>query len=104
MASTSLTGGCGCGAVRFELTEPPLRAVYCPAPPPPPAPPPAPRGQRRAGPGASASALVAPGSVRVTQGEDRVRGWTPEGGRTKGFCADCGSALFVQRPARGATA
>src|SRR3954449_584307 len=94
MASTSLTGGCGCGAVRFELTEPPLRAVYCHCT----------RCQRRTGTGASASALVAPGSVRVTQGEDRVRGWTPEGGRTKGFCADCGSALFVQDPARGAMA
>ena len=91
MASTPLTGGCGCGAVRFELTEPPVRAVYCHCT----------RCQRRTGSAASASAVVAPGSVRVTQGEDRVRGWTPEGGRTKAFCVDCGSAVFIQDPADG---
>src|SRR3954463_14058069 len=92
MASTPLTGGCGCGAVRFELTEPPVRAVYCHCT----------RCQRRTGTAASASAVVAPGSVRVTQGEDRVRGWTPEGGRTKAFCGDCGSGGFILDPAGGA--
>jgi hypothetical protein len=94
MASTPLTGGCGCGAVRFELTEPPLGAVYCHCT----------RCQRRTGGAASASARVAPGSVRIVQGEDRLRGWTPEGGRTKTFCGDCGSAVFIQDPASGAIA
>jgi hypothetical protein len=94
MASTPLTGGCGCGAVRFALTEPPVRALYCHCT----------RCQRRSGTAASASAVVAPGSVRVTQGEDHVRGWTPEGGRTKAFCGDCGSAVFIVDPADGAIA
>src|SRR3954453_20984966 len=94
MPSTPLTGGCGCGAVRFELTEPPVRALYFHCT----------RLQRRSGPAASASAVVAPRSVRVTQGEDRVRGWTPEGGRTKAFCGDCGSAVFILDPAAGGRA
>jgi hypothetical protein len=94
MASTPLTGGCGCGAVRFELSEPPLGAIYCHCT----------RCQRRTGSAASASARVAPGSVTILQGEDRVRGWTPEGGRTKAFCGDCGSAVFIQDPADGAIA
>ncbi|MEA2384240.1 MAG: hypothetical protein QOH72_4211 [Solirubrobacteraceae bacterium] len=94
MASTPLTGGCGCGAVRFEVSEPPVRALYCHCT----------RCQRRTGSGASANAVVAPGSVRITQGEDRVRGWTPEGGRTKAFCGDCGSAVFIVDPADGAIA
>ena len=79
-----LTGGCGCGAVRFEVTAPPVSAVYCHCT----------RCQRRTGTAASASARLAPGSVRIVQGEDRLRAWKPEGGAEKWFCGDCGSALF----------
>ena len=32
------------------------------------------------------------------QGEDQLRGWTPEGGREKVFCVQCGSALFSRDP------
>ena len=92
MSEAVLTGGCNCGGVRFEITEPLGRANYCHCT----------RCQRRTGTAASASAVVAPGSVRVLQGEDRLRGWTPEGGRTKTFCGDCGSAVFIQRPDDGA--
>ena len=79
-----LTGGCGCGAVRFEVTAPPVSAVYCHCT----------RCQRRTGTAASASARLAPGSFRIVQGEDRLRAWKPEGGAEKWFCGDCGSALF----------
>jgi hypothetical protein len=94
MSATPITGGCGCGAVRFELTEPPVSAAYCHCT----------RCQRRTGTAASASARVAPDSVRIVQGEDKLRGWTPEGGRTKTFCGECGSAVFIQDPADGAIA
>jgi hypothetical protein len=80
--------------VRFELTEPPISAIYCHCT----------RCQRRTGSAASASARVTPGTVRVVSGEDRLRGWTPEGGRTKTYCGDCGSAVFIQNPADGAIA
>jgi hypothetical protein len=79
-----LTGGCGCGAVRFELTEQPRAASYCHCT----------RCQRRTGTGASVNAAVVPGSFHITQGENRLRAWKPEGGAEKWFCGDCGSALF----------
>jgi hypothetical protein len=92
--STSLTGGCACGAVRFELTEPPVRALYCHCT----------RCQRRTGTAAAATARVNEGAVRITQGEDRLRRWKPEGGLAKAFCGDCGSALFAEHPESGAVA
>jgi hypothetical protein len=85
MATTfRLTGGCGCGAVRFEITAPLVSAQYCHCT----------RCQRRSGTGASANAQVEPGSFQVVQGEERLRAWKPEGGAEKWFCGDCGSALF----------
>ena len=80
-----LIGGCGCGAVRFELSAAPVAATYCHCT----------RCQRRSGTAASPNARVAPGSVRVVTGEDELRSWVPEGGLPKAFCASCGSALFA---------
>jgi hypothetical protein len=79
-----LTGGCGCGAVRFEVTEPFVSAGYCHCT----------RCQRRSGTAASANARAEPGSVRVVSGEEELRVWAPEGGSEKVFCGRCGSALF----------
>jgi hypothetical protein len=83
-----LTGGCGCGAVRFEVTAPLVSALYCHCT----------RCQRRTGTAASVSARVEPGSFQVTQGEERMRAWKPDGGAEKWFCGDCGSALFSRDP------
>ena len=79
-----LTGRCLCGAVRFEVTEPPLFASYCHCT----------RCQRRTGTAASAQARIKPGSLRVTEGEDLVRAWEPPDGSPKVFCSACGSALW----------
>ena len=86
--SFALTGGCNCGAVRFEITSPLVWASYCHCT----------RCQRRTGTGASANARLEPGSFRVLDGEDRLRAWKPEGGAEKWFCGDCGSALFSRNP------
>jgi hypothetical protein len=83
--STPLTGGCLCGAVRFELAEPPVVAYYCHCT----------RCQRRTGTAAAVSARVAPGSARIVSGEDRIRSFVPPEGLPKAFCADCGSALWA---------
>jgi hypothetical protein len=83
-----LTGGCGCGAVRFEIDAPLLSASYCHCT----------RCQRRTGTAASANGRLAPGSFRFVAGEEHVRAWAPEGGFEKAFCALCGSALFSRAP------
>ena len=83
-----LTGGCGCGAVRFEISEPLVSASYCHCT----------RCQRRTGTPASTNARLAPGSLSITAGEDELRAWAPEDGMEKVFCGLCGSALFARRP------
>ena len=83
-----LTGGCNCGAVRFEVTEPLVSARYCHCT----------SCQRRTGTAAAASAAVVPGSFHVIQGEDRLKAWKPEDGAEKWFCGDCGSAMFTRDP------
>jgi hypothetical protein len=84
-----LTGGCLCGAVRFEVDRPPVSASYCHCT----------RCQRRTGTAASAQALIEPGSLRIVKGEDVVRAFRPPDGWAKLFCPECGSALFSQSPA-----
>jgi hypothetical protein len=91
VTSDCLTGGCGCGAVRFEVSGQLGPARYCHCT----------RCQRRTGTAASVSAIAVPDSVVVTQGEEHLRGWTPEGGREKVFCVICGSALFIRHPETG---
>jgi len=88
MHESSITGGCNCGAVRYEVTEPLVGAGYCHCT----------RCQRRSGAAASASAIPAPGSFRIVAGEDRLRAWTPQTGFAKWFCGDCGSSLFARSP------
>ncbi len=83
-----LTGGCNCGAVRYEVSEPLARASYCHCT----------RCQRRTGTAAAATARAEPGSVRILAGAESLRGWAPEGGREKVFCVRCGSALFSCEP------
>jgi hypothetical protein len=84
-----LPGGCLCGGVRFEVTEPPLRASYCHCT----------RCQRRTGTAASVQATLArPGALEVLQGEELIRSWQPEDGFAKVFCSRCGSALWSRSP------
>ncbi|HET9154205.1 MAG TPA: GFA family protein [Solirubrobacterales bacterium] len=89
MADPSLTGGCLCGGVRFELTEPPSAAGYCHCT----------RCQRRTGSAASAQAPIDSRTLRLLEGEDLVKSWRhPDGGFEKCFCRECGSHLFSRNP------
>jgi hypothetical protein len=83
-----LTGGCGCGAIRFEVSAPLVAAVYCHCK----------RCQRRTGSAFAASGRVEPGSFRIVSGEQLVSTWAPEEGFEKAFCSACGSALYAQNP------
>jgi hypothetical protein len=79
------TGGCLCGEVRYEITEPLVAMTYCHCT----------RCQRRTGTAASAQARIAPGSLRFVQGEELVKGWQPpDRGFEKCFCSNCGGHLL----------
>jgi len=85
--SEPLTGGCLCGAVRFELGAPPKGAGYCHCT----------RCQRRTGTAASAQAHVDGDAFDLLAGE--VTWWRhPDGGFEKGFCAACGGHLLSRNP------
>jgi hypothetical protein len=81
---TALTGSCGCGAVRFEISEPLTAAGYCHCT----------RCQRRTGGAASATAVIPKDSLTIVSGEDKLGTWKPEDGFGKMFCRECGSAVF----------
>jgi hypothetical protein len=84
-SSYAVQGGCLCGAVRFELTVPPISAGYCHCT----------RCQRRTGTGFSISAFIDQSGLRWLQGEDHIKGWfPPSDGAEKCFCGDCGAHLY----------
>jgi hypothetical protein len=91
MPDLPLTGGCNCGAVRFEVTAPLVKASYCHCK----------RCQRRSGTAFAVGAITRPGSVTVTQGRDHLRTYAPETSFHKQFCARCGSQLFTIDPETG---
>ncbi len=89
MTEPSVTGRCLCGAVRFDLSEPPQSAGYCHCT----------RCQRRTGTAASPSAAVDGRGLRYLQGEQLVKAWRhPDGGFEKLFCRECGAHLFSRNP------
>lgn len=81
-----MTGGCMCGGVRFEVSEPLVGALFCHCK----------RCQRRTGTGVSVTALTATGSHRIVAGTELVATWDPgDGGYIKAFCSRCGSQLHT---------
>lgn len=88
MTDYPLTGGCNCGAVRFEVTEPLVYAYYCHCT----------RCQRRSGCGAAPGAIPAPGSFKITQGEGELTAWNAGDGFDKSFCSKCGSHIAASDP------
>lgn len=84
-----MTGGCLCGRVRFELTEPPAAAGYCHCT----------RCQRRTGTASSAQARIDGRTFRLLQGAEHVGAWRhDDGGFEKCFCRECGAHLFSRDP------
>ena len=80
-----LRGGCGCGAVRFEVRAPFTGAGYCHCH----------RCQRRTGTAASAAARVGRADFEILSGAELVRSWEPADGMPKAYCGECGSHLFA---------
>lgn len=86
--STSIpfTGGCACGAIRYETTAEPVLTLHCHC-----------RDCQRSSGGPFASFAVIPKEAfRLLQGEPRFHATPSEaGGQTRrAFCPDCGSPLF----------
>ncbi len=89
MAQIPIPGSCGCGAVRFELSEPPWIAGYCHCT----------RCQHRTGAAASANGGIEARTLRFLSGEELLAVWRPTGGgNDKLFCRICSSQLFARSP------
>jgi hypothetical protein len=86
--ATSRTGGCLCGAIRYESVGEPLFALQCHC-----------RDcQRHSGTAFVAAIRVPAAGFRITQGTPRRYVGKADSGNetTRVFCADCGSPLYVQ--------
>ena len=82
----SVSGGCACGAVRYECTASPLFALNCHC-----------RDcQRETGSAFAAILGVPSASFRVTRGSPKYFDLVADSGYTtrRAFCAECGSPLF----------
>lgn len=85
----STTGGCLCGGVRFELTQPATAAGYCHCT----------RCQRRTGGASSVQARIDGRTLKILQGQELIKSWRhPDGGFEKLFCGECGGHLFSRNP------
>jgi hypothetical protein len=77
-----LTGGCHCGAVRYEAAETPKRHSICHCT----------DCRRSAGAPMVAWAVYEESDVRVTKGKPKVRASSEHGRRH--FCPECGGGVF----------
>lgn len=87
-----LTGGCPCGAIRYEVTAMPLGLYACHCT----------DCQRKSGAAFALNMPVATQSFRIVQGTPK--GWHNAGASGEQtiswFCADCGGRLYGERPTR----
>ena len=77
-----ITGGCLCGAVRYEAIRPPHHAEYCHCR----------MCQKWTGSPVEASAAIWADSFRITRGEPKF--YKSSDIIERGFCGDCGSSLL----------
>jgi hypothetical protein len=78
----SVTGGCHCGAIRYEVTGDPFTHAICHCT----------DCRRHAGAPMVSWTMYPVGSLRVTRGTPKVYVSSEQGRRH--FCADCGTGLF----------
>lgn len=85
MPTLPLPGGCQCGALRYELTAPPLMIYNCHCT----------NCQKAGGGPFSTSATVMEAAFAFTAGTPRRIEWTSDAGNKRYglFCGDCGSRI-----------
>lgn len=84
------TGGCACGAIRYQFTGEPLVSLNCHC-----------RDcQRETGAGCAPILIITAASFTITRGTPRHFDVIADNGRTatRAFCADCGCTLFGPGP------
>jgi len=79
-----VTGGCLCGAVRYEVHGPFLRAGHCHCS----------RCRKHTGAAVATQGRVRREDFRLVSGAEMVTAFRPDGGSVKAFCRRCGSSLF----------
>ena len=83
-----ITGGCLCGAVRYQIDQPPIDTMYCHCS----------MCQRFAGAPVVAATAVMRASLQFIQGTPKFYQSSPIAKR--GFCANCGSSLIYEPTVR----
>lgn len=87
-----LTGGCPCGAIRYEVTDMPLALYACHCT----------DCQRKSGSAFALNMPVPAKSFRISKGTPK--GWHNAGASGEQtiawFCGDCGGRLYGERPSR----
>lgn len=87
MPDLPLTGGCPCGAVRYEVTAPPLFLYACHCT----------QCQRASGASFALNMPVRADSFRIAAGTPKV--W-PKADSASWFCGDCGGRIYGERASR----
>jgi hypothetical protein len=88
--TTPFSGGCACGAIRYESTAEPVLMVHCHC-----------RDCQRSSGGPFSSFVIVPfEAFKLSQGSLRFyESSSQAGGETqRGFCTDCGSPIMAQSP------
>lgn len=90
--AAAMTGGCLCGAVRYEFSGEPVFSLLCHC-----------RDcQRQSGSAYAAAVRVLAAGFRVTQGEPKLYVKIADSGNriSRAFCPECGCMLFLRVSAR----
>jgi len=82
--SKTVTGGCLCGGVRFEIEQPFIRASHCHCS----------RCRKHSGTAVCTQGRVRREQFRLLKGEGLLRVYGRGEGAVKVFCSVCGSSLF----------
>ena len=82
--SKKIRGSCLCGAVRFRVEPPFIRAGHCHCE----------RCRKHSGTAVCTQARVSKEQFRLLQGENLIRVYGKGEGAVKAFCVNCGSSLF----------
>src|SRR5262249_55889696 len=80
-----IAGGCSCGAIRYEVSLPPLMVYNCHCT----------NCQKVSGGAFSTAVTILESGFAITRGEPRTVEWTSDAGNTRYglFCGDCGSRI-----------